>query len=364
MFLFLDFTFGKNNMEIKHISHFQYGSISKSFGLMPDKEEILSFELSNKNGMKVQVINYGATVTSLQIPVSNGKLVDVVLGFDTLESYLASYNLPGAPYFGTTVGRYAGRISKGSFKLNDKTYQLNINNNGNALHGGNVGFGQKVWNVTNITSGDNPSITLSLLSEDLDENFPGELHIDLTYTLTEDNELKLEYKATTTEDTVINLTHHSYFNLDGHDGNVLDQTMFIDAEKMLETDSVNIPSGNFTALANHDFDFRTTKKCPAIIDNSFVIEATNNAVAKLYSAKNNLQMSVYTDQPSVHIYVGGKCSNTLKGKENINYHTTSGICFETQNFPDAPNQEHFPNSVLRKGDAYHQTTVYKFESIN
>lgn len=364
MFLFLDFTIGKNNMKIKQISHFQDTSISKLFGLTPENEEILSFELSNKNGMKVQIINFGATVTSLKIPVSNGTLVDVVLGFDSLESYLASYNLPSPPFFGTTVGRYAGRINKGIFTLNEKTFQLNINNNGNTLHGGNTGFGKKAWNVINITSGDNPSITLSLSSENLDENYPGELHVDLTYTLTEDNELKLEYKATTTEDTIINLTHHSYFNLDGHDSSVLDQTMFIDSDKILETNEENIPTGNFTDLTNHDFDFRTVKKCPSSIDNSFVLEPTNAVVAKLLSPKNNLQMSVYTDQPSVHIYVGGNCFDILKGKENTNYHSSSGICFETQNFPDAPNHEHFPNSVLRKGEEYHQKTVYKFENIN
>ncbi|KQB38787.1 aldose epimerase family protein [Flavobacterium aquidurense] len=351
-------------MKIKHISHFQDTSISKLFGLTPENEEILSFELSNKNGMKVQFINYGATVTSLKIPVLNGNLVDVVLGFDSLESYLASYNLPSAPYMGTTVGRYAGRINKGIFTLNDKTFHLNTNNNGNTLHGGNVGFGKKAWNVTNITSNENPSITFSISSENLDENFPGELHVDLTYTLTEENELKLDYKVTTTEDTVINLTHHSYFNLDGHDSSVLDQTMSIDADKILETNEDNIPTGNFTALNNHDFDFRTVKKCPSSIDNSFVLEPTNDVIAKLYSSKNNLQMSVYTDQPSVHIYVGGNCFDILKGKENTNYHSSSGICFETQNFPDAPNHEHFPNSVLRKGEEYHQKTVYKFEKIN
>lgn len=350
-------------MEIKHISHFRDTSICKSFGLMPDNDEILSFELSNKNGMKVKLINYGATVTSLQVPLSNGELVDVVLGFDTLESYLASYNLPSAPYFGTTVGRYAGRIHNGAFTLNGKTYELTKNNNGNALHGGTVGFGRKVWNVTNLTSGENPSITLSLLSEDLDENYPGALQVDLTYTLTEQNELQLDYKAVSTEDTIINLTHHSYFNLDGHNASVLDQKVFIDAEKMLETNHENIPTGSFTSLTNHDFDFRVEKNCPASIDNSFVINDTNSVAAALISSKNNLKMSVYTNQPSVHIYVGGNCFDVLKGKNDTTYHKTSGICFETQNFPDAPNQSHFPNSVLKKGEEYIQKTVYKFENI-
>lgn len=351
-------------MEIKHISHFKDTSSSKLFGLTPENEEILSFELSNKNGMKVQIINYGATITSIKVPVANDNLIDVVLGFDNAQSYLASYLLQGAPYYGATVGRYAGRINKGQFTLNDKNFQLNINNSKNALHGGNKGFSQKIWNVTNLNSGENPSISLSLISEDLDENFPGELQVTITYTLTEANELKLEYKATSTKDTIINLTHHSYFNLDGHEGSVLNQELFIASDKIVEIDSDNIPTGNFTDLLNHDFDFRTAKKAPASIDNSFVIEPTNDVVAKLYSSKNNLQMSVYTDQPSVHIYVGGKCDETLKGKNNTTYHSSSGICFETQNFPDAPNHEHFPNSVLRKGSAYHQKTVYKFENIN
>jgi len=363
MFLFLDFIFGKNYMEIKHISHLKEIHNCKLFGLMPNKEEIYSFELVNKNGMKVQITNYGATVTSIQIPV-NGKLTDVVLGFDNLESYLESYNLPSAPYFGTTVGRYAGRIHKATFSLDDKKFQLDGNNNGNTLHGGVMGFGRKAWSVVNATSRENPSITFALLSEHLDENFPGEMKVYLTYTLTEENELKLEYRATSTEDTIINLTHHSYFNLDGHDGNVLEQQMFIKSAKMLETNSDNIPTGNFTDLSNHDFDFRNPKSCPFPIDNSFVVNSKTEIVAQLISLKNKLRMNVYTDQPSVHIYVGGNCFGKLKGKENVDYNAQSGICFETQNFPDAPNHAHFPNAVLKKGDEYTQKTLYKFETLN
>lgn len=363
MFLFLDFIIGKNSRKIKHISHLMNTSATKLFGIMPDKEDIYSFELSNENGLKVQIINYGATITSLQIPLENGKIADVVLGFDDLKAYLDSYSLPSAPYFGTTVGRYAGRISKGVFKLNGTDFQLAGNNNGNTLHGGNVGFGRKVWNVADVTNGKNPSITLSLSSEHLDENFPGELYVYLKYTLTEENELKLDYTATTTEDTIINLTHHSYFNLNGHDSSVLDQKVFVNADQILEVNADNIPSGNFTELSNHDFDFRTAKKCPAVIDNSFVVKAKNEVAARLFSEKNNLKMSVYTDQPSVHIYVGGNCFDTIKGKENTAYHPSSGICFETQNFPDAPNHKHFPNSVLKKGEEYQQKTIYKFENI-
>lgn len=363
MFLLLDFIFAKNYMKIKHISHLKEIHNCKLFGLMPNQEEIYSFDLVNKNGMKVQIINYGATVTSIQIPI-NGKLIDIVLGFDNLEAYLESYNLPSAPYFGTTVGRYAGRIHNATFSLNDKKFQLGSNNNGNSLHGGEMGFGRKVWNVTDAKTGENPSITFGLLSEHLDENFPGEMTVYLTYTLTEENELKLEYKATSTEDTIINLTHHSYFNLDGHDGNVLEQQMFIKSAKMLETNPDNIPTGNYTDLTNHDFDFRTPKKCLFPIDNSFVVNSKTEIVAQLISLKNKLRMNVYTDQPSVHIYVGGNCFGKLKGKENVDYNTQSGICFETQNFPDAPNHPHFPNAVLKKGEQYSQKTLYKFEDLN
>lgn len=363
MFLFLDFIFGKNYMEIKHISHLKETHNCKLFGLMPNKEEIYSFELTNKNGMKVQVINYGATVTSIQIPL-NGKSIDVVLGFDNLESYLESYNLPSAPYFGTTVGRYAGRIHKASFSLNGIDFKLDENNNENTLHGGDMGFGRKIWKVASVISGENPSLTFSLLSEHMDEGFPGEMTVYLTYTLTEENELKLEYKAVSTEDTVINLTHHSYFNLDGHDGNVLEQQMFIKSDKMLETNPDNIPTGNYTDLTHHYFDFRNTKNCPFPIDNSFVVNSKTEIVAQLLSLKNKLRMDVYTDQPSVHIYVGGNCFGKLKGKENVDYNAQSGICFETQNFPDAPNHAHFPNAVLKKGEEYTQKTVYKFENLN
>ncbi len=332
------------------------------FGKKTNDISVHSYILENKNGMQAEVITYGATIKSLKIPINN-KLIDVVLGFSDLDSYIKSYDLPSAPYFGTTVGRYAGRIHKGSFSLNNKIFRLNQNNNENTLHGGFVGFGRKIWNVANITTGENPSITLSLLSEDSEENFPGELQVALTYILTEENELKLEYKATTTEDTIINLTHHSYFNLNGHDSDVLDQTMFINSDKILETTAEGIPTGEFTSLASHDFDFRTFKNCPSVIDNSFVVESKNAVAAKLFSQKNNLEMIVYTDQPSVHVYVGGNCFNILKGKENTDYHSVSGICFETQNFPDAPNHQHFPNSVLKKGDEYIQKTTYKFQSL-
>ena len=336
--------------------------IVELFGLMPDNEVVNSCELTNKNGMQAKIIAYGATVTSLKIPLKNGEFVDVVLGFDRLDSYIKSFSTPSAPYFGTTVGRYAGRIKDGRFSLNGIDFQLNKNNNNNSLHGGGVGFSQKVWRIIRHNDGLNPSVTLSYCSPDKEENFPGELSVEVTYTLSEENELIIDYKATSTLDTIINLTHHSYFNLDGHQSSVLEQKMIVNAQKILETTSEIIPTGGFLDAADTDFDFEKAKNCPSSIDATFVLDAKSEMAACLYNERNNVTMEVYTDQPAVHIYVGGNCSETLKGKENADYHPSSGICFEAQNFPDAPNHKHFPNAVLRKDEVYEQKTKYKFLS--
>jgi aldose 1-epimerase len=333
------------------------------FGLTPDGKIVDSCELSNKNGMKLKVIDYGATVTSLKIPLKNGRILDVVLGFDTLDSYLKSFDLDGAPYFGATVGRYAGRINNSIFSLNGKTYQLNKNNNNHSLHGGKIGFSQKIWKVKSSKQGKNPSVTLAYCSPENEEHYPGELTVELTYTLSEENEFIVEYKARTTEDTVLNLTHHSYFNLEGHRSTISDQELMVNSKKIVETTAENIPTGNFVDLKNHPFDFSLPKKCPEKIDTTFVLDSENVVLATLFNPKNKLKMTVFTNQPAVHIYVGGSCSNVIKGKENTDYHSLSGICFETQNFPDAPNHEHFPSAILKKGTIYHHKTVYKFESF-
>ncbi|MEY3499346.1 MAG: hypothetical protein RL308_1015, partial [Bacteroidota bacterium] len=208
----------------------------------------------------------------------------------------------------------------------------------------------------------NPSITLSYFSPDGEENYPGDLSVELTYTLSDENELIIEYVATTSEDTVINLTHHSYFNLDGHNSTILEQELSINSDKILETNEHNIPTGQFLNLENNPFDFNQAKKCPQIIDTTFVLNDVEKNSASLFSPKNNLEMLVYTNQPAVHIYVGGNCFNAIKGKENADYHPLSGICFETQNFPDAPNHDHFPNAALRKDEVYQHKTMYKFQN--
>jgi len=348
-------------MKIKHISHFKADSIMELFGIIPDGAVVDSCELSNENGIQLKVINYGATITSLKVPLTNGKIVDVVLGFDTLEAYIKSFDLESPPYFGATVGRFAGRINNSVFSLNGEKVHLNKNNNSHSLHGGNNGFSQKLWKVKKLNIGKNPSITLTYFSTNNEENYPGDLSVELTYTLSEENELIIEYKATTTEDTIVNLTHHSYFNLDGHNSTVTNQELFVNSKKTLEVSNENIPTGWILNVAKCPFDFTQSRECPSKIDNTFILEKENELAASLLSERNNLKMSVYTDQPAVHIYVGGNCFKQIKGKENADYHSLSGICFETQNFPDAPNNDHFPNAILIKGETYSHKTIYRFE---
>lgn len=360
------FTFGFLNMTIKtmtikQIKHFITDSLTKSFGFTPDNEAVDSVELTNKKGAKLNVVNYGATVTALKIPLKKGALVDVVLGFDTLDNYINSFDLESAPYLGATVGRFAGRIKNAVFNLNGKTIHLNKNNKNNSLHGGKIGFSQNIWEIKNVNEGENPSMTLAYFSPANEENYPGDLSIELTYTLSEENELIIEYKAAATEDTVVNLTHHSYFNLDGHNSDVSEQELTVNSTKMLEASDENTPTGRFLNLANSPFDFSQPKKCPSKIDNTFVLENEDEFAASLFSKKNNLRMLVYTNQPAVQIYVGGNCFNKIKGKEDADYHSLSGICFETQNFPDAPNHHHFPSAILKKGEIYYHKTIYKFE---
>jgi aldose 1-epimerase len=336
-------------------------SKSKLFGTMPDGEFVYSYELKNSNGIEVRIINYGATINSLKIPLKTGKIIDVVLGLESLEDYMKSYEIGGSPYYGATVGRYSGRINQGLFTLNNSVYQLEKNLNNHSLHGGNIGFSQRNWEVVKTIEGKNPSISLTYFSPNNEGGFPGDLKVKLTYTLTENNELCIDYIATTSEDTIVNMTNHSYFNLEGHSETVANQDLYINSKTLLETNGDNVPTGVLLNVVNSPNDFSSTKKCPDKIDTSFVLNKENKIAASLFSEKNNLKMLVYTDQPSVHIYVGGKFDDQLTGKEKLKYQTNSGICFETQNFPDAPNHPHFPNSVLKKNETYLHKTVYKFE---
>lgn len=317
--------------------------------------------LSNKYGFEISISNYGASLTSLKIPLPSGKKIDVVLGFDTISNYKKSFELPSAPYFGAIVGRYAGRIANGNFELDGKQHQLFQNNNKNSLHGGKEGFSQKNWVVIDSKLSENSAVTLEYISPSYEENYPGELKIQVTYSLSESNELIIEYSAISSEDTIINLTHHSYFNLDGHASTIENQKLMIASNTILETNKENIPTGSFIDLSAHAFNFNVPKKCPNSIDNTFVLADSKFVSASLFSPKNNLKMEVITNQPGIHIYVGGNCFGKIKGKEGANYHSLSGICFETQNYPDAPNHYNFPNAILKKGERYYHKTIYRFQ---
>ncbi|HEX8270462.1 MAG TPA: aldose epimerase family protein [Flavobacterium sp.] len=327
------------------------------FGNLPDGRPVYSYVLRNSNNFEMTVIEFGGIITKLITPAKKGR-TDIVLGFDTIEDYLDSRNLPASPHFGAIIGRYSGRIKEGKFAIDGKQFQLNPNNNGNTLHGGNVGFDKILWTVKNVSWNE---ITLTYSSPDGDENFPGELTVEVTYSLSETNEITITYSATSTEDTIINLTQHSYFNLDGQLGSVLNQELHINSDTILEIDAVKIPSGKLEKAADKGFDFRTPRACPPLIDDSFVIEDTSAPAAILISSSGGLRMTVYSDQPSLHIYIGGNLFGTLKGKDGTNYHPFSGICFESQNYPDAPNHAHFPNAILRKGEQYQQITKWKFD---
>lgn len=338
-----------------------YKSVSE-YGTTKSGDKIYACRLINSGGAQMEVISYGATVTSLKIAQSNGKLVDVVLGFDNIEAYEESFDLEAAPFFGAIVGRYAGRIKDGKFTLNGTNYELYQNNNGNSLHGGKIGFSRKSWAITEVNENSNPSVTLTYCSPAGEEGYPGELTVSVKYTLTDENEFMVEYTAQSSEDTVLNLTHHSYFNIAGHDKTVEDLGLTLYCDKVLKFDSNVLPTGDILKVADTEFDYtNTSRTCPTSIDNTFVTE-NRGLVAKLVSKSTNIALTVYTDQPGLHIYVGGNCFNKIKGKEQVAYHPKSGICFETQNFPDAPNQPSFPSSVLKKGDTYTQKSVYKFNS--
>src|SRR5690606_3158892 len=327
------------------------------FGVLPDGRRVDTFEIADKHGIHMHVINYGAIISAIRVPSTAGML-DVVLGFDTLEDYIASRDLPAPPYFGAVAGRYAGRISKGKFSIGDKSYRLNVNKNGNTLHGGINGFDSVLWDVTNLTEN---SITMKDTSADGEEGFPGELTAAVTYTA-EDHQIIIEYEAVCSEDCPVNLTQHTYFNLDGHQGDIRTQELWVNSNKILEIDEHNIPSGNIIPAATKHMDFSHGGTGFYGVDDSFVIDNTSEPAASLRSFSSGLKMTVLSDQPSVHIYAGGNLFGRLRGKHGAPYHTHSGICFESQHYPDSPNRAEFPNTILKKGETYRQRTIWKFEN--
>lgn len=341
---------------------------TRNFGTGRNGEAATLYTFENKNGMIMEVTDFGATLYSLIVPDKDGNLVDVNLGYDDPQGYMG----PSGTGFGATIGRNGNRIANASFVLNGKTYELDKNNNGNNLHSGLDYYHHRMWTVKEVAEN---SITLSLHSPDGDQGFPGNFDVDVTYTLTDENELRIDYNGVSDADTVVNMTNHSYFNLNGHaSGNILEHDLWVDADAYTATDAKLIPTGEIVSVEGTPMDFRTTKPVGRDIDADY--EAIkfgggydhnwclNNKgefakVIELSSNLSRITMEVYTDLPGVQIYSGNFLREEL-GKSGIVYKHRQGICFETQHYPDAVNHENFPSPVCKAGESYKTTTVYKF----
>jgi aldose 1-epimerase len=347
----------------------------QSFGKTADGQNIDLYTLRNAHGVEAKVTNYGGILVSLKVPDRNGKFDDVVLGFNDLDSYLTKND----PYLGAIIGRYGNRIAKGRFTLNGVEYKLAVNNGENHLHGGIKGFDKVVWTGHEMKSKAGPAVVLTYLSKDGEEGYPGNLNVRVVYTLTNNNEIKIDYTATTDKDTVTNLTHHSYFNLAGEgNGDILNHLVTINANRFVPTDAGSIPTGELRNVAGTPFDFLKATAIGARINNddeqlklgngydhTWVINGragTMRLAATAYEAGSGRVMQVWTTEPGVQFYTGNFLNGTLTGKSGKLYARRNGFCFETQHYPDSPNQPSFPTTTLKKGQTYKSTTIYRFST--
>jgi aldose 1-epimerase len=332
--------------------------------------------LKNAKGIEIQAINYGAIITSLKVPDRRGKAADVVLGFDRPEQYWAD---PTPPYFGAIVGRYGNRIARGQFAIGGKTYKLATNNGPNHLHGGNRGFDKVYWDMSTKNSAQGSSVVFTRLSPDGEEGYPGNLRATVTYTLTEKNELIVDYRATTDKATTVNLTQHSYFNLAGEgSGDILGHELTINADRYTPVDDTLIPTGQLAPVQGTPFDFRQATAIGARINNddaqlkagkgydhNWVLNGTGTALrvaARLTDPKSGRSMEIQTTEPGIQFYSGNFLDGTIKGKGGHVYAHRTGLCLETQHFPDSPNQKNFPSTILQPGKVYTTKTVMTFSA--
>ena len=345
------------------------------FGQVNNKPVFL-YTLSNINGLEMKVTNYGGIITSLKVPDRNGNLEDVVLGYNSLAGYLEE-----TPYFGAIIGRYGNRIAQGKFNLGDEEYTLATNNIGNHLHGGIKGFDKVVWETTEIESDDGLGLKFSYLSPDGEEGYPGNLKVEVTYTLGNDNSIRFDYQASTDKTTVVNLTQHSYFNLSGNfREDILNHQLTLHADHFLSVDSTLIPTGELTPVKNTPFDFTNPTgigerieenneqlkrglgydHCWVLNENTDEAAGLNHA-ATLHHPGTGRTMNVYTSEPAIQFYSGNFLDGTITGKLGIKYIQRFGLCLETQHYPDSPNQERFPSTSLNPGEIYQTSTIYQFE---
>ncbi len=348
------------------------GKMNSSFNSIPfgkaDGKAVTLYTLKNSKGAEAQICNYGGIVTSLKVADKNGNFSDVVLGYDNLEGYIKA-----TPYFGCLVGRYGNRIAGGKFNLNGKEYTLAQNNDKNSLHGGLKGFDKVVWDVAKVT--DN-SLALRYVSMDGEEGFPGTLSVTAIYTLTEDNALRLDFSATTDKDTHCNLTHHSYFNFAGK-GDILGHVVTINADKFTPVDANLIPTGELRAVNGTPLDFTLPTVVGARIgnddeqlklgkgyDHNWVLNQKSvgalTHAATVIEPTSGRVMDVWTTEPGMQFYTGNFLDNTITGKGGWTYAFRNGFCMEPQHYPDSPNQASFPTTVLKPGQIYKNTIIYKF----
>jgi len=352
-------------------------SIEKSaFGTLSSGQEVQLFTLKNSRGMQVGILDYGGIITSLLAPDNKGQYEDVVLGFESLADYETRN-----PYFGALVGRYANRIAGGRFSLDGKEYQLVQNNGNNHIHGGTKGFDKVIWEAKPIEFADRVSLELSYASKDMEEGYPGRLACTVTYTLSENNELQVTYRATSDKKTVVNLTQHSYFNLSGDfSRTILDHELQIEANEFVPVDEELIPTGQYAAVEGTPFDFNSPKKIGRDIedsheqlrigtgyDHSWVLKAGNSSIRKVSTVlhpESGRVLEVHTTEPGMQLYTGNFLDGTLPAKGGGTYGKRSGFCLETQHHPDSPNQPEFPSVVLEPGQTYRSETLFKFSSRN
>jgi aldose 1-epimerase len=345
----------------------------KPFGQTPAGESVTLYTLKNARGMEVHIMNYGGIIQKILTPDRHGKVEDVVLGYETLAEYIKD-----TPYFGAIVGRFGNRIANGKFTLDGKEYTLAAQNNGQHLHGGLVGFDKKVWKVDAASA---QSLSLSYVSKDMEEGFPGNLRVKMTYSLSDDNEISIAYEATTDKATVLNLSNHSYFNLSGNaKRDILNQEVQIDASRLVAVNKVLIPTGVLMPVAGTPFDFTTphvvgdrindTSSEQIVLgggyDHCWALDKPAGSYAKIATVHDPVsgrKMTVSTDQPGVQFYTGNFLDGHLTDKSGVKITKRHGLCLETEHFPDSPNQPTFPTSVLRPGEVYKTKTAYQF-SVN
>jgi aldose 1-epimerase len=348
----------------------------RAFGKTPEGAAIDLYVLKNKNGVEADVITFGATLISLKTPDRSGNTADVVLGYKDLDGYVNDKS-----YLGATAGRYANRIADGKFTLDGKTYELPKNNGPNTLHGGLKGFNKRLWTAHEVNSPNGQAVRFSYVSKDGEEGFPGNLKVDVTYSVNNDNALRIEYSATTDKETVVNLTNHAYFKLvgEGGGGDILRHELTLHADRFTPVNEKLIPTGELRAVKGTPFDFTRAAPIGARIDqddqqlkfgqgydhNWVINRGTGTApvlAAEVYEPESGRTLQVLTTEPGIQFYTGNFLDGSIYGKSGMPYSRRGAFCLETQHYPDSPNHPTFPSTVLKPGQRFHSVTIYKFSA--